>query len=78
MGQIELSVTFGKPENFWTEKLIFDVMDFETAYNMVLGHPMLGKFIAMVHYAYQTLKILSPKGFITIRIDQRTTVKCDK
>ena len=55
LGQIELLVTFGLPDNFYTEKLTFDVADFKTVYNVILGRPMLGKFMAVVHYAYQVL-----------------------
>ena len=61
LGQIELLVTFGAPENFHTYMMIFDVTDFEMMYNVILDHPMLGKFMAVVHYAYQTLKIPNPK-----------------
>ncbi|XP_062230322.1 uncharacterized protein LOC133928048 [Phragmites australis] len=78
LSQIKLSITFGMPDNFCTEKLTFDVTDFETTYNMILSHPMLGKFMAVVHYAYQTLKILGPKGIITVREDKHAVVKCDK
>ena len=39
---------------------------------------MLGKFMVVVHYAYQTIKILGPNGVIMVKGDQRTTVKCDK
>ncbi|XP_062180681.1 uncharacterized protein LOC133885060 [Phragmites australis] len=35
LGQIELPVTFGTPNNFHTEKLTFDVTDFEMAYNTI-------------------------------------------
>ncbi|XP_062217680.1 uncharacterized protein LOC133917865 [Phragmites australis] len=78
LGQIELSVTFGMLDNFHTKKLTFDVADFEMAYNVIQGHLMLGKFMAVVHYTYQTLKILGPKGIITVRGDQRAAVKYDK
>ena len=40
LGQIELLVTFGMPNNFRTEKLTFDVADFEIAYNVILGCPI--------------------------------------
>ncbi|XP_062202021.1 uncharacterized protein LOC133904544 [Phragmites australis] len=76
--QIELRVTFGTPNNFHTEKLTFDVADFETAYNVILGCPMLSKFMAVVHYAYQTLKIPGPNGAIIVKGDQRAAVKNDK
>ncbi|XP_062230332.1 uncharacterized protein LOC133928065 [Phragmites australis] len=78
LSQIELPVTFGTPNNFQTEKLTFDVVDFKMMYNVILDRPMLGKFMAVVHYAYQTLKIPSPKGAIIVKGDQRTAVKCDK
>ncbi|XP_062227456.1 uncharacterized protein LOC133925598 [Phragmites australis] len=78
LGQIKLPVTFGMPDNFHTDRLTFDIVGFKTTYNVILGRPMLDKFIAMVHYAYQTLKIPSPKGVITIRGDQPEVVKCDK
>ncbi|XP_062224554.1 uncharacterized protein LOC133923125 [Phragmites australis] len=65
-------------DNFHTEKLTFNVVDFEMAYNVILERPMLGKFTAVVHYAYQMLKILGPKWVITVRGDQRATVKRDK
>ncbi|XP_062203753.1 uncharacterized protein LOC133905949 [Phragmites australis] len=61
LGQIELPVTFGEPDNFCIEKLTFDVVNFETAYNVILGHPMLGSFITVVHYVYQVLKIPGQK-----------------
>ncbi|XP_062193491.1 uncharacterized protein LOC133896864 [Phragmites australis] len=78
LGQIELSVTFGMLNNFRTEKLTFDVTDFETMYNVILGRPMLGKFMAVVHCAYQTLKISGPNGGIIVKGDQHATVKYDK
>ena len=52
LGQIELPVMFGMPNNFCIEKLTFDVMDFDTAYIVILGCPMLGKFMVVVHDAY--------------------------
>ena len=39
--QIELPVTFGSPNNFKTERVLFDVVDFETAYNAILGRPAM-------------------------------------
>ncbi|XP_062213766.1 uncharacterized protein LOC133914757 [Phragmites australis] len=78
LGQIELLVTFEEPGNFRIEKLTFDVVNFETAYNVILGHPMLGRFMTMVHYVYQTLKISGPKRVIIVKGDQRAMLKCDK
>lgn len=78
LGRIELPITFGELDNFRTEKLTFNVTDFEMAYNVILGHPMLGKFMTVVHYAYQRPKIPGPKAVITIQGDQNVAVKCDK
>ncbi|XP_062230043.1 uncharacterized protein LOC133927604 [Phragmites australis] len=78
LDQIELLVTFSMLDNFNTEKLNFDVANFKTAYNVILNRPMLGKFMVVVHYTYQTLKILDPKGIINVRGDQRATMRYDK
>ena len=43
LGQIELLVTFGMPDNFRTEKVIFDVADSHLPYNGILGRPALAK-----------------------------------
>ncbi|XP_062186645.1 uncharacterized protein LOC133890210 [Phragmites australis] len=72
LGRIKLPVTFGMPNKLRTEKLIFDVADFEMAYNVILDRPMLDKFMAVVHYDYQTLKIPGPNGAIMVKGDQRT------
>ncbi|XP_062213689.1 uncharacterized protein LOC133914644 [Phragmites australis] len=74
LGQVELLVTFGTPDNFRIERLTFNVVNFKMTYNVILGHPILGKFMTVVHYAYHTLKIPGPKGIITRHI----AVKCDK
>ncbi|XP_062224565.1 uncharacterized protein LOC133923140 [Phragmites australis] len=58
LGQIELPVTFSVPDNFCIEKLTFDVADLKTAYNVILGCPMLGKFMVVVHYAHQSLDMV--------------------
>ncbi|XP_062227313.1 uncharacterized protein LOC133925389 [Phragmites australis] len=76
--QIELLVTFGAPDKFHTKKLTFDVGYFKMTYNVILGCPMLDKFMVMVHYAYHVVKIPSPKWVITVKGDQRAVFKCDK
>ena len=50
IGQLSLPVTFGRPDNFRTEKNPFDVVDFEIAYNGILGNPALAKFLIATHY----------------------------
>ncbi|XP_062195343.1 uncharacterized protein LOC133898688 [Phragmites australis] len=78
LGQIELPVTFGLPNNFRTERVLFDVADFGTAYNAILGRPALAQFMGVAHYAYQAIKIPGPKGAITILGNQKTALHCDK
>ena len=54
-------VTVGSLENHRTECILFEVADFKTAYNTILGRPTLGVFMAGVHYAYQVMKIPKPR-----------------
>ena len=78
IGQVILPVTFGTPENFRTEKVLFDVVDFETAYNAILGRPTLAKFMVATHYAYQCMKMPGPKGILAIKSSTQEALLCDK
>ena len=78
IGQVSLSVTFGSPSNFRTEKISFDVVDFDTAYNTILGRPTLARFLMAAHYGYQCLKMPGPKGVITINCDKKMALTCDQ
>jgi hypothetical protein len=69
LGQIELPVTLSGRDNFRTENFTFDVAHFDLPYNTILGHPALAKFMAAVHYAYNTLKLAGPAGVISIKAD---------
>jgi hypothetical protein len=40
-GRISLSVTFGMPENYRTESILFDVIEVNLPFNAVLGMPAL-------------------------------------
>nr|ABF96095.1 retrotransposon protein, putative, Ty3-gypsy subclass [Oryza sativa Japonica Group] len=78
MGKITLHVTFGQANNFRTEQITFDVAEFDTAYNAIIGRTALAKFMAASHYAYQVLKMPGPKGTITIQGNAKLAVQCDK
>ncbi|XP_052138265.1 uncharacterized protein LOC127756918 [Oryza glaberrima] len=78
LGKITLPVTFGHAENFRTEQITFDVAEFDTAYNAIIGRTALAKFMAASHYAYQVLKMPGPKGTITIQGNAKLAVQCDK
>nr|CAD39962.2 OSJNBa0072D08.9 [Oryza sativa Japonica Group] len=57
LGKITLPVTFGQANNFRTEQITFDVAEFDTAYNAIIGRTALAKFMAASYYAYQVLKM---------------------
>nr|AAT77381.1 putative polyprotein [Oryza sativa Japonica Group] len=78
LGKITLPVTFGRASNFRTEQITFDVAEFDTAYNAIIGRTALAKFMAASHYAYQVLKMPGPKGTITIQGNAKLAVQCDK
>jgi hypothetical protein len=78
LGRIELDVCFGSSENYRREKLKFEVMDWPSQYHAILGHPAFAKFMAVPHYAYLTLKILGPKGTITVQGSFEVANTCDR
>nr|ABA97921.1 retrotransposon protein, putative, Ty3-gypsy subclass [Oryza sativa Japonica Group] len=67
LGKITLPVTFGQADNFQTEQITFDVKEFDTAYNAIIGRGSLAMFMAASHYTYQVLKMPGPKWTITIQ-----------
>jgi hypothetical protein len=69
IGQISLPETFGTGENFRTENMQFEVADFETTYNAIMGWPTLTMFMAILQNAYLVLKMPGPHEVISIRGD---------
>ena len=69
---------FGTRKNYRTERILFEVVDYEIAYNAVMGRPALVKFMAATHYAYGCLKIPRPNGAVTIATDVKAGLLCDK
>ena len=65
-GSITLEVVFGSPDNFRSEELIFDIVPFRSGYHALLGRTAFAKFNAVPHYAYLKLKMLGPRGVITV------------
>jgi hypothetical protein len=66
-GCISLPVTFGTTENFRTESVLFDVAEVSLLFNAILGRPALYQFVAVAHYGYLVLKMLSSIGVLKIR-----------
>jgi hypothetical protein len=66
LGQIDLPVWFGTPDNFRKETLSFEVVGFKGAYHTILGWSCYAKFMAVPNYTYLKMKMLGPKGVITV------------
>ena len=52
LGQIALDVVFGDSKNYRKEKLTFEVVDFQSAYQAILGRPAYACFMARPCYVY--------------------------
>src|SRR3954468_21839585 len=65
-GSVALDVVFGSPDNFRSEELIFDIVQFRGGYHALLGRTAFAKFNAVPHYAYLKLKMPGPRGVITV------------
>jgi hypothetical protein len=66
LGQIDLTVTFGTPENFRRESLTFEVVDFASDNHAIFGRPCYVKFMAIPSYSYLKLKMPGPNCVITV------------
>jgi hypothetical protein len=64
IGCVCLSVTFGTKENFRTEYLTFEVVDFRFTYPAILSRPMLAKFVAIPHHTCQMARSGQPTGVL--------------
>jgi hypothetical protein len=49
LGKIELDVFFGDSSKYRREKLEFEVMDWPSQFNAILGRPAFAKFMAVPH-----------------------------
>jgi hypothetical protein len=67
---ISLPVTFGMPENYRMETVVFDVAEVNLLFNAILDRPTVYRFMAIAHYEYLVLKMPSPNGIIKIRGDR--------
>ena len=75
-GKVTLPVTFGSDLNYMTERIVFDVAKIPLPYNGILGRPVLAKFMAASHYAYNTLKMPGPVTIITVPSDKKDALIC--
>jgi hypothetical protein len=77
LGQIDLPVWFGTPDNFRKETLTFKVVGFRGAYHAILGQPCYTKFMAVPNYTYLKMKMPEPKGVITVGSSIEHAFDCD-
>jgi hypothetical protein len=73
-GSISLLVTFGMPENYHTESVLFDLVEVNLPFNAILGRPTMYKFMDVAHYGYLVMKMPSSNGAIKIRGDRTACV----
>jgi hypothetical protein len=76
MGKIRIDVMFGNRDNCRVENLMFEVVDLDSPYHALLGRPALAKFMASMHVAYLKMKMLGPRGVITIIGDYKRSMAC--
>jgi hypothetical protein len=78
LGTVVLPVTFGMRENYCTEFIKFEVANFESSYDAILGCPALAKFMAVPHYVYLLLKMPGLSGVLTLRGDLKKSYDCNQ
>jgi hypothetical protein len=77
LGQIDLPVWFGTPDNFCKETLTFEVVGFRGVYHAILGRPCYAKFMVVPNYTYLKMKMSGPKGVITVGSSIEHAFDCD-
>jgi hypothetical protein len=77
IGHIDLEVSCETGENKRREMLTFEVASFNIGCNCILWRPFLLKFMAVIHTAYATIKMPSPRGVIILKSDQRDALACE-
>jgi hypothetical protein len=78
LGSVVLRVTFGETrENYYTEYIKFEVVDFETSYHAILGRLAITKFMAVPHYTYLVLKMPSSAGVLSRQGDLKISFDSD-
>ena len=59
-------MTFGSPDNFRSEELLFNIAPFSSNYHALLGRTAFSCFNAIPNYAYLKLKMPGPRRVITV------------
>ena len=77
LGTIALVVVFGEKGHFRKERLDFEVVDWPSQYNAILGRSAFVRFMAIPHYAYLLLKMPGLKGIIIVYRNYKKSENCD-
>jgi hypothetical protein len=77
LGQFDLPVWFGTPDNYRKETLTFEVVGFRGAYHAILGRSCYAKFMAVPNYTYLKMKVPGPNGVITVGSSIKHAFDCD-
>jgi hypothetical protein len=72
LGKITMPITYGYVHHTRTEQVIFDIVDMEYPYNVIIGRGTLNVFEATLHLAYLCMKIPSDQGPIAVHGSQET------
>ena len=59
-------MTFGSPDNFRSEDLLFNIAPFRSGYHALLGRTAFACFNAILNYACLKLKMPGPRSVITV------------
>ena len=78
MGSITLEVVFGSPDNLRSKELIFDIVPFRSGYHALLGRTAFARFNAVPYYAYLKLKMLGPRGVITVNGNTKRSLHAEE
>jgi hypothetical protein len=62
------------PEDFRMESVLFDIVEVSLPFNAILGRPALYQFMALAHYGYLVLKMLSLNSILKIHGDRNAGV----
>ncbi|XP_073361515.1 uncharacterized protein [Aegilops tauschii subsp. strangulata] len=78
LGTPTLEVVFGSPDNFRNEDLISDIVPFCSGYHALPGRTTFARFNVVHHYTYLKLKMLGPKGVITVNGNMECSLRTEE
>jgi hypothetical protein len=77
LGKITMSVTFGYVHNTRTEQVVFDIINMEYSYNVIIGRGTLNAFEKILHPAYLCMEIPSELGPIVVHGSQEAARRAE-